>query len=323
MKHINRLKKYEKVSVVSIFLLLIISTVYGTDSAKSGMIVINEVASTGKYDFIELYNTTENDLVMGPSWQLSDRKESRLDSDDELVIPENTSIPAHGYLLIAPYKTSRMSSAVPEDISGTAMAIRSFAIASKDEISLFYNDSLEDYIEWTSDVNSIGRSTDGGNEITSYLIPTPGKRNEPEIFMQGNSPLLLNEVCSRGLDYIEIINVTNQNIIIGKNEWLVIDSRKNDYVMIPEGTAIGAGELLVIYPDVIRLPFSAPKNSISSKEGLKFGFGNSDSVYLKYFDMIADTLTWSKHVTSIGRLPDGGDTIDMDLFLTPGKANRD
>jgi hypothetical protein len=308
--------------LVSILILIIVPA-WSAVPARSGMIVINEVASTGKYDFIELDNTTGNDLTLDSSWSLADREESRLDSDPRIAFSEGTVIPAHGYLLIAPYKTSKMSNAVPEDIPDTAMAIRSFAIGSQDEISLFYNNSREDFLEWTSDVNSIGRSTDGGKEITTLMVPTPGKKNEPELFLQGDSPLLINEVCSRGLDYIEIINVTNQTITIGKNEWLVNDSRKNDYVMIPEGTIIGAGDLLVIYPDVIRLPFSAPKNSISSKTGLKFGFGNSDSVYLKYFDMIADTLTWSEHVTSIGRLPDGGDTIDMDLFLTPGKTNRD
>jgi len=313
-----------KKSLLLIIMLIVIAIpVWSAVPARSGMIVINEVASTGKYDFIELYNTTGNELTLDSSWALADRNESRLDNDPQIAFSAGTVIPAYGYLLIAPYKTSKMSNAAPEGIPEDTLAVRSFAIGSQDEISLYYNNSLEDFIEWTSDVNSIGRSTDGGDETTSFLVPTPGKKNEPEIFMQGNSPLLLNEVCSRGLDYIEIINVTNQNIIIGKNEWLVIDSRKNDYVMIPEGTAIDAGEFLVIYPDVIRLPFSAPRNSISSKEGFKFGFGNSDSVYLKYFDMIADTLTWSEHVTSIGRLPDGGDTIDLDMFLTPGKTNRD
>ncbi|NQT60710.1 MAG: lamin tail domain-containing protein [Bacteroidetes bacterium] len=306
-----------------IIMVMIVIPVWSAVSARSGMIVINEVSSTGKYDFIELYNTTGNDLTLGSSWKLADRKEGRLDSDPQIAIPNGTVIPAYGYLLVAPYKTSKMSTAVPEGIPMDALAVRSFAIGSQDEISLFYNDTREDFIEWTSDVNSIGRSTDGSSEITSLLIPTPGKKNEPELLLQGDSPLLINEVCSRGLDYIEIINITNQTITIGKNEWLVVDSRKNDYVMIPEGTTIGAGDLLVIYPDVIRLPFSAPKNAISSKTGLKFGFGNSDSVYLKYFGMIADTMTWAEHVTSIGRLPDGGDTIDLDLFLTPGKPNRD
>ena len=313
----------KKSLLLVILLTMIVIPIWSAVPARSGMIVINEVSSTGKYDFIELYNTTGNDLILNSSWKLADRQESRLDNDPQIAIPDGTVIPAHGYLLIAPYKTSRLSAAVPEGIPGDAMAVRSFAIGSQDEISLLYNDSLEDFLEWTSDVNSIGRSTDGGNVITAFLVPTPGEKNEPELFMQGDSPLLLNEVCSRGLDYIEIINVTNQNIIIGKNEWKVEDSRKNDYVMIPEGTTVKAGELLVIYPDVIRLPFSAPKNSIPSKEGFKFGFGNSDSVYLKYFNMIADTLTWPEHVTSLGRLPDGGDTIDLDMFLTPGKANRD
>jgi hypothetical protein len=313
----------KKSLLLIIILILIIVPAWSAVPARSGMIVINEVSSTGKYDFIELYNTTGNDLTLDSSWSLADREESRLDSDPRIAFSGGTIIPAHGYLLIAPYKTSKMSNAAPEGIPDDAMAVRSFAIGSQDEISLLFNDSLEDFIEWTSDVNSIGRSTDGGNEITTYLVPTPGKKNEPELFIQGDSPLLLNEICSRGLDYIEIINVTNQSISIGKNEWLVVDSQKNDYVMIPEGTTIEAGALLVIYPDVIRLPFSAPKNSIPSKEGFKFGFGNSDSVYLKYFNMIADTMTWSEHVTSIGRLPDGSETIDLDMFLTPGKTNRD
>ncbi|MCK5156563.1 MAG: hypothetical protein KAQ69_09050, partial [Spirochaetales bacterium] len=180
-----------------------------------------------------------------------------------------------------------------------------------------------DFFTWDSDVNSIGRVHDGGNEISLMLIPTPGKKNEPELYYPGSTPLLINEVCSRGLDYIELINISSKDVIIGKNEWIVEDSMKNDYVVIPENTVIPAGGLLVIYPDVIRLPFSAPKNSITSVEGLRFGLGNSDSVILKYHGMITDVFTWANDVTSAGRLPDGGKTWDMDLFLTPGKPNRD
>ncbi len=306
-----------------LFVLVFILPITGVTPAGPGMVVINEISSTGKYDFIELYNTTRNDLTIGISWKLTDRKESRLDNDPLIEIPDGTIIPANGYLLIAPYKTSSLSFAVPEGIPEDAVAIRSFAIGSKDEITLFYDGSQVDFFTWDSDVNSIGRVHDGGNEISLMLIPTPGKKNEPELYYPGSTPLLINEVCSRGLDYIELINISSKDVIIGKNEWIVEDSMKNDYVVIPENTVIPAGGLLVIYPDVIRLPFSAPKNSITSVEGLRFGLGNSDSVILKYHGMITDVFTWANDVTSAGRLPDGGKTWDMDLFLTPGKPNRD
>ena len=308
---------------VLLIIFIFLAPVLGSIPAGSGMIVINEVASTGKYDFIELYNTTSIDLKLDSDWKLTDKLESRMDNDPAILLPEGTIIPAGGYLLIAPYKTNGLLTKVPAEIPEFALAVRSFAVGSKDEISLFYNENLEDFISWQTDVNAIGRVEDGGSEISSLMIPTPNKSNELEIMFQGNAPLLLNEVCSRGLDYIEIINVSFNDMIVGKDEWKVEDSRKNDYVMIPEGTKIKAGEFLVIYPDVIRLPFSAPKEAIASSAGFRFGFGNSDSVYLKYHGMIVDYLTWSDHVTSIGRLPDGSEIIDFDMFLTPGKANRD
>ena len=99
-----------------LFVLVFILPITGVTPAGPGMVVINEISSTGKYDFIELYNTTRNDLTIGISWKLTDRKESRLDNDPLIEIPDGTIIPANGYLLIAPYKTSSLSFAVAEVI---------------------------------------------------------------------------------------------------------------------------------------------------------------------------------------------------------------
>jgi hypothetical protein len=310
--------------IIASLLFLAAVTVSAAESALPGDIVINEVASTGDFDFVELYNRTSDDLVLGPEWELADRKESRMDNDPRIQIPAGTVVPAGGYLLIAPYKTSGMAASVPEDIPDTALAFRSFAIGGNDEISLFYNGSLTDFITWSTAVNSIGRIPDGSEEVSSMLIPTPGAQNKAEARYQGAPVLLLNEVCSRGLDYVEIINVTFSSVTIGREEWRIDDSQKKDTVFLPEGTVIPPGGLLVIYPDVLRLPFSAGRNSVASSAGNRFGLGSNDTVYLRYNNLIADSFSWAEHVVSAGRYPDGSGDENwfMKTFLIPGKPNR-
>ncbi len=308
--------------IIVVLLLLAAVRVSAAESARPGDIVINEVASTGDFDFIELYNRTTADLVLGPEWELADRKESRMDNDPMIQIPAGTVIPAGGYLLIAPYKTSGMAAAVPTDIPDTALAFRSFGIGSVDEISLFHNGSLVDFVTWSTAVNTIGRIPDGSEAVSTMLIPTPGAQNKAEARYQGESPLLLNEVCSRGLDYVEIINITSRSITVGREEWRIDDSQKKDTVFLPEGTVIPPGGLLVIYPDVLRLPFSAGRNSVASSAGNRFGLGSSDTVFLRYNNLIADSFSWAEHVVSAGRYPDGSENWYMKTFLTPGKPNR-
>lgn len=313
---------FKKLAIISAGFLLPLISLFAAGPAASGTILINEVASTGPYDYIELYNTTDKSLELGPEWSLSDKKEGLFDTDRDIFIPTGTVIKGHGYLVIAPYKKSGFFAEKPVEIPKTAISGNTFALGSSDEAILYYRGEIEDSISWESDVYALGRREDGAEEITTFLVPSPGKRNDEEVFFIGNSPLLLNEVCSRGLDYIELINVTDTAIEIKKGEWWVEDSQKGDRVEIPEGTVIQPGALLVIYPDVLRLPFSAPKGAIASVKGSRFGLGNSDSVYLRYYGVIADSFTWSEHVTSMGRIPDGSEVIDLDLFLTPGKANR-
>ena len=324
MKLNNGISRHTSVFLVTVVLLLCSGyALYAAETAVPGMVVLNEITSTGDYDFIELFNTTDTDLVLGPEWQITDRVESRFDNDPAISFDGGTVIPAGGFLLIAPYKTSGLLARIPEEIPESALAFRSFAIGSKDEISLFFGDELVDYLSWQSDVNSIGRVRDGTDELSALLVPTPGKPNKPEEIYAGKPLLLINEVCSSGLDYVELINVSGSDLVIEAGAWRLEDSQKSDSFIIPGGTEIAAGGLLVLYPDVLRLPFSAPDNALASTVGSRFGFGNSDSVYLKYKDMIVDFFMWSDHVTSMGRYPDGSSEIDLDLFLTPGKPNRD
>jgi hypothetical protein len=141
----------------------------GTDSA----LVINEVRSTGDFDYIELYNTTDSDYtVSGTDWTV-------LDSDDThtpVTIPDGTVIAAHGFLVIMP-DTSTPVDGAPEAILAAEGA--DFGLGKGDTARLFYQGNMVDSYTITDGVhaNSAGRLPDGGAWSSTDLFATPGESN--------------------------------------------------------------------------------------------------------------------------------------------------
>ncbi len=305
---------------ISIGLFLIISVfVYGIDQG----VIINEVASTGAYEFIELHNPDATPIDLDERWSLIDSKEGIADADTAILIPKGTIIEAGGYLVIAPYKTQLLSDAVPEEIPEDVLAVESFWLSSHDELTLMYEDTILESISWETSVNSMGRDPDDpGNFISGVLVPTPGEKNERDPLALGTTDIVINEVCSKGIDFIELYNNGDTDYEFSSGDWTLHDSRRNDSFVIPDGTTIKSHGLLVIYPDLIRLPLSAPRYSIASQEGNRFGLSERDTIYLRYKNSIVDMTSWMLHVSSKGRYPDGSASWDEDLLLSPGKTNR-
>ncbi len=314
------MKKY--ISIAGVIMAALSISAAEPAAARPEMIVINEAASTGAYDFVELRNLGSEDAIFDGSWSLIDDLEGSADGDKPALIPAGTVIPANGYLLLAPYKVQLLSSKVPKDLPEAALPLRSFALGSQDSVTLLQGMQIVDRFSWDTAINSYGRSSAGSDMITDLLIPTPGTENRQEIYHTGELPVKINEVCSKGLDYIELYNTSDRDYQLEPGSWELHDTGRNDVFRFPEAAEIPAQGFLTIYPDLVRLPLSARKNSYASTAGNRFGLGESDRVFLKYDGKIVDMIGWRLHAASTGRLPDGGDLWVADLFLTPGRTNR-
>lgn len=312
---------------------LLFSVCFQTIPAASEDISINEIASTGDFEFVELYNDGNEDLITDDGWFLLDSVEALYDNDPPLFIPEGTRIPGKGFLLVAPYKSTGLNRrSVPEEIPQEAVSANTFAIGSVDSITLYHGSKMIDYLEWETDINSLGRYPDGSSGAFQDLSPTPGAPNRQEQYLQFDSTansgpggrIVINEVCSSGIDFIELFNPGDRRIIIEEGEWVVTDIGKNDFFSFPGGTEIAAKGFLVIYPDFLRLPFSADRRiSLPNTDGERFGFGRRDSVFLRWKNRIADSFTWYDHVVSAGRIPDGSENWSTNTRLSPGKTNTE
>ncbi len=310
----------------SMLLLAIAGDIYAVEavSARPGMVVINEAASTGAFEFIELKNTTDSTIIFDSSWSLIDSKEGRLDGDSAVRIPRDTRIPPGGFLTIAPYKSGGLLDAAPKGLPAGVIPVKAFALGSVDSVSLFYGDTLVDHVGWKTSVNTIGRDPDDPSEFIEDLVPTPDSENRKDSYYSGVPlPIVINEICSKGIDYIELYNTSDSPYRFDSDDWTIHDIGRNDHFVIPDGTVLDPHALLVIYPDLLRLPLSAHANSLPAQAGSRFGLSERDSVFLLYQGRVVERVSWFDHVTSKGRYPDGSGNWVNDLFLTPGRPNRD
>lgn len=274
--------------------------------ARSEYVVINEVASTGSYEFIELFNLAEAPIVLSGNWVVDDNGEGYGDGARPFIIPEGTLIPGNGYLLICPFTVKRAGEVLNNtDIPQTALCDVSFSVGAHDTARLYHDNVLVDMLSWDTDVNSYGRYPDGSTELTYALQPTPGNPNRLEKRTARNQGIVINEVCSRQDDYVELYNRGLKSYTFPEDTWFIEDAQKQRSIPIPGGLTIPAGGVAVIYTD--------------SGE-YSMGLSSADSVYLRFRDEIVDSYSWSEHVESVGRVPDGNDNW-LAMEKSPGAAN--
>jgi hypothetical protein len=146
-----------------------------TPPAQSSNISINEVSFHSsqenefgkKADWIELYNNSENELLLTEGdWAISDNPGKA----EKFILPE-TKIPANGHLLIWCDKSDQAGS----DIHAN------FKVSSKGEtLSLYYKDEISDQVQFDSAISmfdSYARIKDGSDIWQETYSSTPESPN--------------------------------------------------------------------------------------------------------------------------------------------------
>ncbi len=235
-------------------------------STLSGRVVINEImasnsgavpaADGGFYDWIELYNTTGEDIDIS-SWGLSDDATVAA----KWVFASGTVIPAHGYLVVW---CSDLDQTDPAGELHTSFKLK----AGQDTVVLSDNGgSMADAVAvvTVSDGCTMARNEQTG-EWEESSSPTPGYSNDEagraayEASMDASSiGLWITEVQSSNQttlraatgeypDWIEVYNPTQAAVDLS-GFGLSDDAQKPLKWTFPQGTVLQPGEYLVVYCD--------------------------------------------------------------------------
>ncbi len=302
-------------------------------------LVLNEMRSDGGgYDYIEIYNAGNTDYTFAADeWAVNDLKGFSEDKVPGIVIPAGKIIFAKGFLLVAVDQTAVPFGTPADTVVGGA---GEFGLGKGDTALLTYKGTIVDEKGWTAGthVNTVGRLPDGAawHDQVEPLLASPGVTNAlPVVNPPATaSDIVINEVVSKGradidFDYVELYNKSAQPYVFAEGEWSLSDS-ENTSIPIPGGTEIPAHGFIVLLPDVVtgsNLPINAPASAILNSTG-GFGIGKNESIILARFEAIIDQVSHGDyHVNASGRLPDGGNFIDLangaatQLYASPGMKN--
>lgn len=302
-------------------------------------LVLNEMRSdSGGYDYIEIYNTGATDYTFAEGeWAVNDLKGFSEDKVPGIVIPAGTVIAAKGFLLVAVDQTVVPFGAPEGTLVGGA---GEFGLGKGDTALLTYKGAIVDEKGWAAGVhvNTFGRLPDGADwhDQTEALVATPGLSNRLPVVVTpaGPTDIVLNEIVSSGradinFDYVEIYNKSEQPYTFAAGEWSLTDTG-NKPMPIPGGTEIPAKGHIILLPDLVtsaNLPANTPANAIRNSAET-FGIGKSETITLLYKGEQRDQIAYGDlHVNAFGRLPDGGDWIDVSdatktqLYASPGLKN--
>lgn len=132
-----------------------------------------------------------------------------------------------------------------------------------------------------------------------------------------NSDVLVNEVFAQSatadkLDWVELYNKGTKTVDL--SGWLIMDEKDRTPYIIPTGTKLAAKKFLVINQD------------LTGAKGFTFGLGSADKVRIYDADeVLMDELEWKTgdmpDEKSLGRVPDGSETIKVTTSPTPGVKN--
>ncbi|WP_158524608.1 lamin tail domain-containing protein [Auritidibacter sp. NML100628] len=259
-------------------------------------VVINEVVSKGgdPGDWVEFYNYGTEDVDLS-GYVLKDDDDSH-----SYVFPENTVIPAGGYLVIDE-KTA--------DNPGF-----DFGLGGKDQVRLFAPDgtTLVDSVSWDTHANgSYSRNADG--DVVETANPTKGAANDfgSEDPAPGNDrSVVINEVVYDDIegyeDSIELYNTSETEVDL--TGYSVHDDKDRP----GEGDLTGSlapGEFLVLTKD----------------KDFSFGLGKGDSVSLRDASGAEiDRLDYeaTSPIANFSRCPDGTGEFQHGTKTTLGAPNN-
>ena len=290
--------------------------------AEQGKIVLNEVRSVRPYDFVELYNLTSDTLVFADGWYLIDDGANADRGDAPFSIPKGTRIRPGARLLVVLRSRSDDGGDPAVKIPDGALVAASFRLGATDRIALYRENLLVDEFVWDMDANSLGRYPDG-SRLTRDLVPTPGGPNQLETFSSRDRGLVINEIRTRGNDYVEVYNRSDRPLAIETGAWTLQDIRKGleSTVVLPGSAVVPPKGFYVVYTDRPTVPEEgvAPGSVYAAQV---FGLGARDALFLRYRGEIVDRVYWSVHQQSGGRYPDGEPDVWASMAETPGKPNR-
>ncbi|MCP4135833.1 MAG: lamin tail domain-containing protein [bacterium] len=273
---------------------------------SSSSLIINEILAadvSGGNDWIELYASEDTDLS----------NYSLVDEDGSAQSLPEISVSAGSYTVIYAAEDDPGSYYVP------------FKLGGNDAVTLLYNGTRIDYMDWDSNDATAGFSfgclpdASGGN---GTLTPTQGAVNEsvPDSF------LVINEIVSNasgdGDDWFELyvkydneasttVSISNYSIMDDSGAIVALSD------VITDASSFSSGDYILIY---------ATDTDPGSYYLSSFKLGSNDSLTLLYNSAGVDFLEWDSGDApedySYGLLPDGSGDADT-LSPTPGAANAE
>jgi len=143
-----------------------------------------------------------------------------------------------------------------------------------------------------------------------FLISCGGEEESKE------SDIVINEIFAKSSsdkpDWIELYNKGTKTIDI--SGWMIMDEKDRTPYIIPEKTKLEPKKFLVINQDE------------TGAKGFAFGLGSADEVRIYDADEVKmDKIEWKSgdipEDKSLGRVPDGSETIKVTTTPTPGVKN--
>lgn len=255
-------------------------------------IIINEfLAHTDEpdYDFIELYNTSDEAIDISGAW-LSDSVKT-----NKFQIPENTIIPGHGFQV---YLSN-------ENVVDETNLTFSLSAAGEDILFRAPDGTVIDSVRFGAQQNgvSVGRYPDGAADFSTLAGTTPG---QPNAAVRANT-VVINEIMYNPIsgdnddEYVELYNASGSAIDLG--DWRLEDGITFRF---PGGTTIGAGEYLVVARNASHLIGNYP------------GVLNAGNTIGNYSGSLANS---GERVALVK--PDDPDLPEQDFVLVSEVAYRD
>lgn len=328
---------YYKLSMNKFFTVLT-AFVFTSFLGTNAQIVITEFnyqsdSTLNSGDWVELHNPTAAAVDVS-GWKMVDGNILNL----PYVIPNGTSIPAGGYLVIVD-NTTRFDAIHPSvprigplgfEFSNSGEQITLTDNADLVKIQFTYDDSLP----WNKCADGLGRTLELKDPTANPSLPdswrcgcikgSPGAAFSPCT----SETLVISEINYRSPiseeagDWVEIWNKTNSAVNLAGFRFR--DDNNDNFYVFPSGTLLNPQERIVLYNDAVN--FTAQHPGVTKKVG-PFPFaldGNGDAVRLYN---ISDRLVQSLWYDDDGvwpKCPDGeGFTLELDTLFTQAQDISD
>ena len=286
-------------------------------------VIISEVCSSGQKslydddgdfsDYIELYNTTDEDIDL-TGWYLSDNPAKLR----KYVIPSCT-IKSGEYLIIFASGKNKSTGYIHSNFKlseGELLSLYSPGLVKADSVT----------VPHMPDNMSYGRDHEDITKWKYFTVPTPGLPNKTKGFEsieeaagRKGGPLIVSEAVSAvtgGEDWIEIANISGEDVDL--TGWYLSDSfNKPQKWAFPDGTRISANGYLIVYA-------SGRFNRVEGEINATFKLDKYDEeIVISWGNVVMDVMEYGvmRADTSIGIISADDPRKVYYTTPSPGKAN--